>query len=110
MEREGVTPPRLYGMGFHHNNCGGFCVKGGQAQFATLLREMPERYAYHERKEQELRDHLDADVAIMKDRRGGTTKPLTMRAFRERLEQQPSLFDEDEWGACGCFDTLDEAA
>lgn len=24
-------------------------------------------------------------------------------AFRERLDQQPALFDTDDWGGCGCF-------
>lgn len=53
---EGIEPPRLYSMGFPHNNCGGFCIKAGQAHFALLLRKMPERYAFHEGKEQEMRD------------------------------------------------------
>lgn len=25
----GIEVPRLYGLGFPHNNCGGFCVKAG---------------------------------------------------------------------------------
>lgn len=98
----GIRPPRLYELGFPHNNCGGFCVKAGQAQFATLLRQMPGRYAFHEEKEEEFRSYLGRDdVAIMRDRRGGETKPLTMREFRERIEagQQCDMFD---WGGCGC--------
>lgn len=84
---EGIEPPRLYELGFAHNNCGGFCIKQGQAGFANLLRRFPDRYAYHEGKEEELRTYLGKDVAIMKDRAGGETKPLTMRAFRERLQR-----------------------
>lgn len=101
---EGLEPPRLYAMGFPHANCGGFCVKAGHAQFKLLLDTMPERFAYHEQKEQELRDLLGKDVAILRDRRGGKTKPLTLRAFRERIEAggQCDLFD---WGGCGCFVT-----
>jgi hypothetical protein len=104
----GIEPPRLYGMGFPHANCGGFCVRSGQAQFALLLRTMPERYAYHEEREQELRDHLGKNVAILRDRNGGSATPLTLRAFRERVEApaipgQGQLLDEDEWGGCGCF-------
>jgi 3'-phosphoadenosine 5'-phosphosulfate sulfotransferase (PAPS reductase)/FAD synthetase len=110
LRAEGIEPPRLYAAGFPHANCGGFCVKGGQAQFATLLRWNPERYAYHERREQELREYLGADVAILRDRTGGETRPLTLRAFRERLEAQPSLFDADEWGACACFTPSEAAA
>tara|TARA_Y100000310_G_scaffold15089_1_gene15101 strand:+ start:72 stop:842 length:771 start_codon:yes stop_codon:yes gene_type:complete len=98
----GITPPRLYEMGFPHNNCGGFCIKAGQAHFANLLANLPERYAYHERKEQELRSHLGKNIAILRDRRDGKTKPLTLKAFRESIEDgvQPDMF---EWGGCGCF-------
>jgi hypothetical protein len=103
LRARGIEPPRLYADGFAHNNCGGFCVKGGQAQFELLLRKYPERYAYHERREEELRQYLKADVAILRDRSGGKVTPLTLRAFRERLEQQPALFDESEWGACSCI-------
>lgn len=97
---EGIEPPRLYAMGFPHNNCGGFCVKAGQAQFALLLRTMPERYAYHEAQEESLRE-IVGDHSIMKDRRGGVTRPLTMKDFRERMERQQE-FDQHEWGGCGC--------
>lgn len=106
MERSraaGVEPPRLYQHGFPHNNCGGFCIKGGQAQFALLLRTYPERYAYHERREQELREHLGKDVAILRDRRGGETKPLTLRDFRLRLQSDARAFDGQDWGACACM-------
>jgi hypothetical protein len=98
----GIAPPRLYAMGFEHNNCGGFCVKAGQAQFERLLRQMPERYRYHERREQELREYLDKDIAILRDRSGGTVTPLTLREFRERLERDATLFDDSEWGSCSC--------
>jgi hypothetical protein len=97
----GIEPPRLYCMGFPHNNCGGFCIKAGQGTFAKLLEQMPERYAHHEQREQELREYLGADVAILRDREGGDTRPLTLREFRERREagQQCDLFD---LGGCGC--------
>lgn len=29
LDEVGIARPRLYGMGFAHNNCGGFCVRGG---------------------------------------------------------------------------------
>lgn len=65
---EGIAPPALYAKGFPHNNCGGFCIKGGIDHFALLLAADPERYTYHERKEQELREYLDKDVSILRDR------------------------------------------
>lgn len=102
MRSEGLEPPRLYAMGFAHNNCGGFCIRAGQGHFARLLQEMPERYRKHENSEQELRDFLGKDVAILRNRRGGITRPMTLRAFRQRLEDGEE-HDELEIGGCGCF-------
>lgn len=108
LRAEGIKPARLYEKPFlfSHNNCGGFCVRAGQKQFARLLRTKPERYAYHEDKEAELRAYLDKDVAIMSDRRGlkpgEKRRPLTMKAFRERIEADAKDHDGDE-GGCGCF-------
>lgn len=103
LKAEGIQPPRLYGLGFHHNNCGGFCVKAGQAQFALLLEKFPERYAYHETREQEIRAFLGKNVSILTDRRGnGKKKPLTLKSFRERLERDKAALDVHEWGGCGC--------
>jgi len=101
----GITPPKLYGEGFPHNNCGGFCVKAGQAQFARLLALHPDRYAHHEAEEQATRVHIGRDdIAILRDRRGGDTKPMTMAEFRERIEANPDDYDRTDWGsACNCF-------
>lgn len=97
----GITPPRLYSMGFPHNNCGGFCVKAGQAHFAHLLKMMPERYAQHEANEKAMRERLGKDVSILKQRIKGDSKPLTLEALRKRVESnmQIELLD---WGGCGC--------
>jgi hypothetical protein len=101
LRTEGIEPPRLYSLGFPHNNCGGGCVKAGQGQFALLLRRLPDVYAEWERNEQALRDEL-GDVAILRDRMGGTTKPLTLQELRLRItrNEQVDLFD---MGGCGCF-------
>lgn len=103
LEAAGIQVPRLYRAGFAHNNCGGFCVRGGQAQMELLLREHPDRYAFHEAEEQKLRDHLGKDIAILRDRTNGTVTPLTLTKFRERIEDQPSMFDPLDVGGCGCF-------
>jgi hypothetical protein len=102
LRAEGIEPPRLYAMGFPHNNCGGFCIKAGIDNFRLLLHTMPDRYAYHEQKEQELREHLGKDVAILRDRTGGESKPLTLKALREREECLPMPLGND-FGGCGCM-------
>lgn len=98
----GIAPPRLYVRDFPHNNCGGFCVKAGQATFALLLQHFPERYAWHEENEQRFREMTGKDVSIMRDRRGGQVNTMTMRAFRERV-QSGDLVDKFDLGGCGCF-------
>lgn len=100
LRADGLEVPRLYKLGAVHNNCGGFCIKAGHAQFAWLLREMPERYRWHEEQEEALRAEL-GDVAVLRDRRGGEVRPLTMRALRERIEAGGQI-DLLDWGGCGC--------
>lgn len=82
--RAGLAPPRLYALGFGHNNCGSLCVRGGQRHWARVLEVFPERYAEAERQEKQLRAEL-GDVAILRDRTGGRSRPLTLSEFRERL-------------------------
>jgi hypothetical protein len=96
----GLPLSEAYTDGFPHDNCGGGCIKAGQAQFAELYRIRPAVYADWEREEEGVRQHLSKDVSILKDRRGGTTKPMTLAAFRERIETGD--YDKHEWGGCGC--------
>lgn len=106
----GLEIPRLYRLGFAHNNCGGACVKGGQAQWIRLLDVFPERYARAERAEIKMRNLLGKDVSILRDRTGGTTTPLTLTALRARIEEQPDQLDLFDEGGCGCFTETAEAA
>lgn len=106
----GLIDPRLYRLGWPHNNCGGSCIKGGVGNFVLLLETFPDRYARAEAAEERMRQLLGKDVSILRDRTGGTTKPLTLAALRERIETQkaaqPSLLDlidETDMGGCGCF-------
>jgi hypothetical protein len=69
--KRGIEPPRLYAMAFQHANCGGACVRGGQAQWELLLRVNRPRYLQWEEEEEETRNMLGKDVSILRDR----TKP-----------------------------------
>lgn len=101
LKASSIEAPRLYAMGFPHNNCGGFCVKAGVSQFVALRRHLPDRFEHHADKEQEMRDLLGRDVAILRDRRGGETKPMTLHQLAARMDAG-ERFPGDEWGACGC--------
>jgi hypothetical protein len=99
----GIEPPRLYSVGFSHANCGGACVRGGQAAWKMLLDWNRGRFLEWENEEEATREYLKKDVAMLKETKQGKTTPLTLRRFRERLEDQPTMFDKEDWGTCGCF-------
>lgn len=98
----GIAEPRLYQMGYVHNNCGGFCCKAGQAHWANRFRVQPERYAYDAMMERKLIAFLGSDVAMMTDRRGGGKKPLSLDAFAQRLRAEPGKRYEYLPGESGC--------
>lgn len=106
-ENLGLKTAKLYELGFPHNNCGGACVKAGISHFVHLYRVMPEKFAEWEREElatQEvfrLRGFEKWDYTVLKDRRGGETKPLSLQSLRLRIESGEK-FARDEWGGCGC--------
>jgi hypothetical protein len=102
----GIEPPRMYAQGFTHANCGGACVRGGHAQWSLLLQVNRPRFLDWEGEEAKTRAEIGKDVSILRDRTGGTLIPLTLQTFRERLERDPTLFDPDDWGACGCTDEV----
>lgn len=99
--REGLRRQKLYQEGFPHANCGGRCVKQGQAGWALLLRQRPESFAECERNEQEMRDFLGKDVSMMKDRRGGKSRPFTLAALRARIEAG-EVIERFDFGGCAC--------
>lgn len=111
---EGLTPPRLYALGFAHNNCGGFCVKAGEGHFVNLLKRLPEVFAHHEAQEAAFnaaRPGKRPQTVMAPERKqpDGTRKrvQMTMREFREAANagEEFDLFGNT---GCGCF--LEDAA
>lgn len=110
----GIDPPTLTRDGYPHANCMGFCIKAGSKQAKRLLAERPAAFAWWEREEERTRS-IVGDYAILRDRRGGTTKPLPLRKLRQEVQAEgcvPTLFDDDDREVCGCstFDDEGEAA
>ena len=98
----GIRIPRMYEMGFTHNNCGGFCVKAGQGQFEMLWKLLPEVYLKNENEEQlaikanpNLRPFLRKTI-------NGKLRYLTLKQFREEFLESNKPIDSDEFGGCGC--------
>lgn len=106
-ERLGFKTPELYVLGFPHNNCGGVCIRAGISHFVHLLAVLPARYAETELEELATNDEFvrrgikGGPFSILRDRRGGQTKPLLLRDLRLRVEAGEK-FPRDEWGGCGC--------
>ena len=105
LNREGIKQPRLYDLGFPHNNCGGGCIKAGQAHFRHLLKTLPDVYAEWEEEEEKMRQFLGKDVTILRYQENNERKNITLKQLRNRDESQIDLF---EWGGCGCFSTFDD--
>jgi hypothetical protein len=100
-KRYEIKRPRLYDLGFLHNNCGGFCVRAGAGAFAHLLKHFPERYAEHEEQERRALREIKGGKPMMKYVYGGVVHGLTMEQLRK--EKQPEKPDPRDWGTCGCF-------
>jgi hypothetical protein len=107
LKREGIPRPRLYDLGFAHNNCGGGCVKAGKGHWVHLLRALPEVYAEWEREEDAFNTSrpFKRRQTILRDQFSDDrpTEPISLREFRERTfaNGQKDIFDDV--GGCDCF-------
>ncbi len=101
----GIKPPRLYEMGFPHNNCGGRCVKQGIKEWLRLKQFMPERFAEVRDWEQAQRAKggARATYAICRDQSNRSVLPLTLVEIEEMNTDtiQGQLFEGDAF-ACFC--------
>lgn len=104
-EALGLPEQKLYKLGFPHNNCGGRCVRAGISHWVHLYRNLPERFLDWEREELETMENFRQrgidPLTMLKDRRGGTTKNLSLHSLRLRIESG-ERFPSDDWGGCGC--------
>tara|TARA_R110000803_G_scaffold18124_3_gene48651 strand:- start:126 stop:896 length:771 start_codon:yes stop_codon:yes gene_type:complete len=98
---EGIMPPRLYEMGFPHANCGGFCIKAGQANFKLLLKNFPERYAEAEEWELGMQDYLECENTILRTTVNNERVNLSLKQLREKIESEEPI-DEFDFGGCAC--------
>jgi hypothetical protein len=102
----GIAVPRLYALGFPHNNCGGRCVRQGIAEWQRLRQTFPQRFAEVRDWEatQRAKGEPWSNYALTRDRRGGDTVPRTLADIEHDAldtEAQPSL---DDLFGCFCRD------
>lgn len=100
----GIEPPRLYRMGFPHNNCGGRCVKQGVREWQRLALNFPERFAEVRDWEQAQRAKggARATYAIARDFKGGDVKPLTLAEIEQRAQPPDDGESQDDMFSCMC--------
>jgi len=109
LNRYGIRKPRLYGMGYEHNNCGGFCCKAGLVQFERLYRTNPERYAWHEQRMNEVMESIGPTAKpFLRQVTGGVMEYMTLTEFRERLESKTMELPMFDAAGCGCFTDDDQ--
>lgn len=105
----------LYELGFPHDNCGGACVKAGISHFVQLYHRLPA--VFRNWRDEELltqttfkeRGIENWEFTILKDRRGGVTRPLSLSALEQRILAGEEL-DKYDWGGCGCGGSTKQAA
>lgn len=105
----GIEIPRLYKMGYSHNNCGGRCVKGGKAYWRMTKINFPERFAEVRDWEQMMiqrgidENKAMKDYAILREQTGGELKPLTLAEFEENMgEQEEGKYTQEDLFTCYC--------
>lgn len=96
-----IEMPRLYSIGFPHNNCGGFCVRSGLAQFDLLRRSFPDRFKWHKEQQQALSAAVpSANRPFLRKTINGKLNYITLAEFEEmKLSESEQL----DFGGCGCF-------
>ncbi len=105
----GIRQQRLYGFGYAHGNCGGFCIKAGMVHYRNRHRVQRDRFDYDAMMEAKISAYLgNKKATILRDRGGaGPTRPLSLLEFGKRLEAQPEMELEPSDGDSGCGCMID---
>lgn len=99
----GIELPKLYQLGFKHNNCSGGCVRAGKKNWKLLFEKLPDVYIDRERVEREFRAWIKKDVSFFKDE--------TLESFRKKIENNElssyyNTPDDEPFECVGVCDTL----
>ncbi len=110
VESYGLALPRLYAMGFPHNNCGGFCVRAGLGQFELLKVNFPERFEMHKEAQKKLvADNPKLDKPFLRRWKDGKPIYISLETFDDQLKAEAlSAEERRDIGGCGCFIDDDE--
>jgi hypothetical protein len=99
-----IEIPRLYKMGFPHNNCGGRCIRQGIGEWQRLKIHFPERFADvrdWEAAQQAIGDSRQG-YSICKDQSNGEVKPLSLAEIEKREVLPNESAKQEDLFACFC--------
>ena len=103
--------PAAYQQGFPHFNCRKRCVRAGITHFVHLYKVDRDAYMEWAEEERQTNEEFAArgivsddgqPFSILKDRRGGVTKTMTLYQLIDRIEANDPTLPKDDWGGCGC--------
>lgn len=104
----GIQPPRMYALGYTHNNCGGRCVRQGKGDWRRTLTHFPERFAEVEGWERAMRlNPTNAAYTFLRDEREGYGGNITLEQLRLETEAADAkqlrlfAFQDDAGSVCG---------
>lgn len=111
LRKRGLHPSDAYERGYPHDNCKQKCILAGIGQWQKLLLDDPATYDEGEQHEIRMmalmRDKGRKECTILRDRRGGTTKNLSLTQLRlETLSGERPLRTTNEMESCSCVGTL----
>ena len=97
VESWGIEIPRLYKLGFPHNNCGGRCVAQGKKEWRRLKNIFPERFEEVADWEQMMKETLPTakDKSILKN--------ITLKELAKENKDQMDMFEGMAEDSFGCF-------
>jgi len=100
LARYGLPESMAYNLGYTHDNCKGGCVLAGQSQWAGLIGDAPEHFAYCEDRERTFYERTG--FTVLKDRRGGELKSYPL--FQLRADKMAGRKFRNGWrSTCGCM-------
>lgn len=102
----GYPEQTMYKHGYPHNNCGGACVLAGISQWVGLKADFPEKF--EEAKQKELKFFEKTGYCILRDRRGGTTKPMLLADLEKRIDSNDLSGLSEFRSTCSCMTPSEE--
>jgi hypothetical protein len=97
----GYPRQEMYEKGYPHNNCGGGCILAGISQWVGLYHDFPETFQYHQ--EREAAFFEKTGYCILRNRRGGDTKPLLLSELVQRIKEDDLAGLSEFRSTCSCM-------